>query len=224
MGRVNIERIWDGGLSPITMTVDGTPYSIGLTAAQWQRPMAAVCQSLTAAIEAAVQQGAAVTVASDGKIRIACDAYFDIEFQPGFAAYWGFASTTYTNVQEPITSTNPTYLLADQWVKFRLPIRSWHRAIGHRTPVVWSDGTDFSFDVTWTTYKFGSTPPYDPRRVPHVVYGGDTSSPWGLSNRDGYVTLRPLPESCPRSPLGGSSADWGSYSYRATWLNQTIEV
>lgn len=220
MGSLTIDRVWDGAEYPIALTYNGTTTLLGFPRASWLRPWEVLCQDLTAQIEAATGQGAVCTTSAAGVIRIVSDVVIDLSFSVGFAAYAGFSSATYEGVA--VEATSPKFRMISQLFGCGLPVRWWQRGVEGTIPVVWSDGTDFSFECVWTVTR--AAPTFDIRRVPFVAFRPGTLTPYSLSNLSGYLALRPENVESRRDPLGQGSATWGQYPLRCYWLAQSIEV
>jgi hypothetical protein len=223
---VRIDRVWNGSLSPLTITpLAGAATAIGLpTLAAWQVPMESVCLALDVVMEALLPGNWDVTRDPvTGAITISSTVPFETDFTPGFAAYWGFASTHY-GLNLSLTSDAPVqYQIPDVYLSFGLPILVWTRSLVEHSPVVWA-GPYAVFELVRTALfdPLVVTPPaFDPGRVPFVIYQ-DNPAPWYFDTRDGYLAVRPLATQLTRSPLNRTAADWGHWPSRVQWLNPNL--
>jgi len=217
-----VDRIWNGAPAPMTVTQGVTTASIGLALEDWQVPMDVVCARLELALETAFAPTPWTVTANvtTGAITITSTVPFDVTFAPGFAAFWGFASTTYLLNLSLTSDGMPTWLIPTARVRFGLPVCWWSRAVGgDRQPVVW-DGPFVGFDVEVVTSRFAGADPFDLARVPFCISQGD-ALPWTPTNRNGWIGIRPLADQTQRAPVG-SGADWGKLTLRGVWLDPEV--
>jgi hypothetical protein len=193
-----------------------------MTLASWQAPMETVCSRLDAALEIAFP-GEDFTVTRDpttGRLTFTCTSPMTIVMSAGWAAWAGFASTTYGPALSISGDADPEYQLTGQLIGLTLPVQFWHRGVpGGRQSVVW-DGPFLAFDLLWTRYR-NQALIWDPQRVPFVLYQGDLAL-WSLSNRDGWLLLRPLPESSQWELHARSDGHWNRRTVRALWIDGVI--
>lgn len=226
MGKLRIDRVWDGSLTPLTVTRAGVTATVGLAREDWQAPMQVVCQRLTTALTNALPPGAghwSVVVTTDNKISMALTgAVFSVVFQPGFAKFLGFSATTHTNNLMILSDTTPEYYRADCWVSYGLPVLYWHRANRGKHSVIW--GSWYALDVA-IVEPHPATPVWDPARCVFAVSGTPgITTPWSPSNRGGYLVLRPTAEDATTEWFDQTTGDWVQGKLRCVILTPGCDL
>jgi len=216
---VRIDQCWNGKASPISVTQGGITVAIGLDmdATGWIAPTDNVCDALERKLNTAFAATWTVGRASaTGKITFASDALFDITFQPGFAVWAGFTSTTYSGVDIILSESTPPHF-SQCYAGYSLPIRYWTRNTSAvRKAVVWD--SHWSWEITLT--RDGKDDLDDLIRTPFCLVGSDLTD-WSPSNRDGYLALRPSWEGVQREQKG-TGTTYGTFFFRAEWLNTSL--
>lgn len=210
MAVTRVDRIWDGALSPVTVTKGGVTAAIGLSRTDWQAPMQVVCARLQAALSTAIPSPGtwSCTVLSDHRIAIgSTGAPFDVTFAPGFARFLGFASSTYTFNLLVESDATPEYYRSDCFVSYGLPVQFWHRSNRALHSVIWG-GAWYALDVS-VTEPNPATPVWSPSRCTFAVSGTPgTTTPWSPAARGGYLVLRPTQEETTTEWFDNETGDW----------------
>lgn len=220
---VDVERIWTGSRTLMYVSVAGTSQPVTLTEAELQQPAELLAQAIQDALDS-VHPGYTWTCTytrSTGGLYLYCDSgstSFDAEVNTGWAQWWDL-STSYSGIGVIVGAAQPAQILEDVGIRWGLPIRSWTREIvgGHR-PVVWS--SQWRLLLRWTRQRWSQSWEWDPRRVPCVLYQGD-SDEWACANRDGWIAVRPADDELSRQAIGATSR-LGAWRWRAHWLNSTV--
>jgi hypothetical protein len=169
------------------------PDAGSISGIDWEQPLHLVCAEIEAALEAATGANWVFALSADlSQLSIDCSAgAWSLTISPEFRDYLGVDQRIWLTA----TTEDASPLSAELLVGHGLPVRVLPReVIGSLWPSVYGASAHWALDCQIIADYLEGRPEVDPRFAPHVIYRGDDDE-WSLSDRDGWLALRPIESS-----------------------------
>jgi len=231
MSGVVADQIWTGNPNQLTATVGGVEYPLGLTVADWRAPLDIVCVTIRAALDTATGQTWTIEPRSSAVtwMFIACDVPWILTFGTGLNFFFGYSDLGISAGANTavVGDVAPGCRIESCYMGYGIPSLVMEREIVHRrTPVLYDSYLEFA--IKWTQH-YQNDPTFDPRRYSFAMYPASERSSatysgtaWSLTNRSGWLALRPTSREFNGQPLAAGSASYMAQEIRAVWIGGSI--